>query len=186
MKHINLIALGGIVIILGILFGIATIKVTGKYRFERSAHEMLEKVTTESKQLSLKEAAELINNDNVIFIDIRTPKEFVGFHIQNVLIYGNYFANTGANNTWNTGIGIWGYGLISNYTIRNNVFHNIDGDGIRIDSTDNEKQPCNIDYIYVYNNLFDTMASDGDAINLAELFQAVLAEAERKHAEEEV
>lgn len=85
MKHLNLIALGGIVIILGILFGIATIRVTSKYRFERSAQEMLEKVTTESKQLSLKEAAELMNNDDIVFIDIRTPKEFVGFHIQNAV-----------------------------------------------------------------------------------------------------
>jgi len=85
MKHINLIALGGIVIILGVLLGIATIKVTGKYRFERSAREMLEKVTTESKQLSLKEASELVNSDNIVFIDIRTPKEFDGFHIQNAV-----------------------------------------------------------------------------------------------------
>jgi len=85
MKHLNLIALGGIVIILGILFGIATIRITSKYRFERSAQEMLERVTSESKQLSLIEAAEWVDNDDVVFIDIRTPKEFVGFHIQNAV-----------------------------------------------------------------------------------------------------
>jgi rhodanese-related sulfurtransferase len=85
MKHLNLITLGGIIIILGILFGIATIKVTGKYRFKKSAYEMLEKVTTEPKQLSIYEAAEMINNDNVVFIDIRTPKEFVGFNIENAV-----------------------------------------------------------------------------------------------------
>jgi rhodanese-related sulfurtransferase len=85
MKHLNLIALGGIIIILGILFGIATIRVTGKYQFKKSAQEMLEKVTTETKQLSLYEAAEWINKDGVIFIDIRTPNEFVSYHIPNAI-----------------------------------------------------------------------------------------------------
>jgi rhodanese-related sulfurtransferase len=82
MKHLNLIALGGIVIILAVLFGIATIRITGKYRFEKSAQEMLGKVTTESKQLSLKEAETHVGTEDVVFIDIRTPKEFVGFHIK--------------------------------------------------------------------------------------------------------
>jgi len=83
MKHLNLIALGGIVIILSVLFGIATIRITGKYRFKLSAEEMLEKVTVEAQKLDLNEVAELKSNDNVVFIDIRTPKEFVGIHIQN-------------------------------------------------------------------------------------------------------
>jgi rhodanese-related sulfurtransferase len=85
MKQLNLIALGGIVIILAILFGIATIRVTGKYRFERSANEMLAKVTTESKLLPLEEAAKWISTEEVVFIDIRTPKEFVNYHIQGAI-----------------------------------------------------------------------------------------------------
>lgn len=85
MKHLNLIALGSIVIILSVLFGIATIKVTGKYRFKLSAHEMLEKVTIEGQKLSMKDAAQLIANQKVVFIDIRTPKEFDGFHIRNAV-----------------------------------------------------------------------------------------------------
>ena len=82
MKHLNLLILGGLVVILSIIFGIATIKVTGKYRFERSANEMLDRVNTRSQYLDMSKAKELINNDTVTFIDIRTPKEFVDFHIE--------------------------------------------------------------------------------------------------------
>jgi rhodanese-related sulfurtransferase len=83
MKHLNLLILGGIVIILSIIFGVATLKVTGKYRFNRSATEMLVRVNTQSQYLHMSRAKELVRNDTVIFIDIRTPKEFVGFHIEN-------------------------------------------------------------------------------------------------------
>jgi rhodanese-related sulfurtransferase len=85
MKHLNLLILGGIVIILSIIFGVATLKVTGKYRFNRSATEMLTRVNTQSQYLDMSEAQELLDNDTVVFIDIRTPKEFVGFHIENAL-----------------------------------------------------------------------------------------------------
>ena len=83
MKHLNLLILGGIVIILSIIFGLATLKVTGKYRFNRSATEMLTRIKTQAQYLDMSEAKELVRNDTVIFIDIRTPKEFVGFHIEN-------------------------------------------------------------------------------------------------------
>ena len=83
MKHLNLLILGGIVIILSIIFGVATLKVTGKYRFNRSATEMLARINTQSQYLHMSRAKELVRNDTVIFIDIRTPKEFVGFHIEN-------------------------------------------------------------------------------------------------------
>ena len=85
MKHLNLLILGSIVIILSIIFGVATLKVTGKYRFQRSATEMLAKVNTQSQYLDMSEAKELVSNDTVIFIDIRTPKEFEGYHIENSL-----------------------------------------------------------------------------------------------------
>ena len=83
MKHLNLLILGSIVIILSIIFGVATLKVTGKYRFQRSATEMLAKVNTQSQYLEMSEAKELVRKDTVIFIDIRTPKEFAGYHIEN-------------------------------------------------------------------------------------------------------
>jgi rhodanese-related sulfurtransferase len=83
MKHLNLLILGGIVIILSIVFGVATLKVTGKYRFERSATEMLTRVNTHSQYLDITSAIGLTRNDTVVFIDIRTPKEFAGFHIEN-------------------------------------------------------------------------------------------------------
>jgi rhodanese-related sulfurtransferase len=82
MKHLNLLILGGIVIILSIIFGVATLKVTGKYRFKRNATEMLVKVTTQSQYLDMSRVKELVRNDTVAIIDIRTPKEFAGFHIE--------------------------------------------------------------------------------------------------------
>ena len=85
MKHLNLLILGSIVIILSIIFGAATLKVTGKYRFQRSATEMLVKINTQSQYLDMSEAKDLVSNDTVIFIDIRTPKEFAGYHIENSL-----------------------------------------------------------------------------------------------------
>jgi len=83
MKHLNLLILGGLAVILSIIFGVATIKVTGKYNFKRNANEMLARVNTRTQYLEISKAKELIKNDTVIFIDIRTPKEFMGFHIEN-------------------------------------------------------------------------------------------------------
>jgi rhodanese-related sulfurtransferase len=83
MKHLNLLILGSIVIILSIIFGVATLKVTGKYRFKRSATEMLTRVNAQSQYLDISKTKDLVGNDTVVFIDIRTPKEFAGFHIEN-------------------------------------------------------------------------------------------------------
>lgn len=83
MKHLNLLILGGLVVILSIIFGIATLKITGKYLFKRSATEMLTRINTQSQYLDIDLAKGLTQNDTVIFIDIRTPKEFVGYHIEN-------------------------------------------------------------------------------------------------------
>lgn len=82
MKHLNLLILGGIVVILSIVFGIATIKVTSKYRFERSADEMLERANARSHYIATAKAKDLTQNDTVTFIDVRTPKEFDAYHIE--------------------------------------------------------------------------------------------------------
>jgi hypothetical protein len=91
--------------------------------------------------------------------DVRVALETC-YLVKNVLIEGNYFANTGAQNTYDKGIGIWGYGVHKNIIIRNNVLYNIDGDGIQI-GIDQLKANMTPDYddIYIYNNLFDNMAS---------------------------
>jgi rhodanese-related sulfurtransferase len=85
MKQINLITLGVLVILLGFIFGIATIKVTSKYRFKKSASEMLGMVTTDKHKITFNEASGLILDANTVFVDIRTPKEYDGFHIQNAI-----------------------------------------------------------------------------------------------------
>jgi 3-mercaptopyruvate sulfurtransferase SseA len=85
MKHLNVIILGGAIITLSVLFGIATIKITGKYRFKTPATEMLDKVTENSQHLALDQAVGFTAKDTISFIDIRTPKEYIGFHIDNAI-----------------------------------------------------------------------------------------------------
>jgi rhodanese-related sulfurtransferase len=85
MKHLNLLILGGLVVLLSIIFGIATLKITGKFLFKRSATEMLTRVTTQSQHLDIDHAKGLTQNDTVVFIDIRTPKEYLGYHIENAI-----------------------------------------------------------------------------------------------------
>ncbi len=77
------------------------------------------------------------------------------FHVENVLIAGNYVENTGSNRTYQHGIGVWGYGINRNFHIRNNVFRNMRSDGIMISSADTHAQIFDGDDIYVYNNVFD-------------------------------
>lgn len=79
------------------------------------------------------------------------------YHTQNVLIAGNYFANTGSNNTYTRAIGIHGKGPIKNLTIRNNTIYNMNGDGIAINSADSTGAPFAGSNINIYNNVFDGM-----------------------------
>lgn len=78
------------------------------------------------------------------------------FHVENVLIAGNYVENTGSNRTYQHAVGIWGYGINRNVHIRNNVFRNMRSDGIMVSATDTHAQLFDGDNIYVYNNVFDT------------------------------
>ncbi|HJV66418.1 MAG TPA: hypothetical protein VJ550_11835 [Geomonas sp.] len=79
------------------------------------------------------------------------------YFTKNVLIAGNYFTNTGSNNPYNTAIGIHGKGFNQNFTIRNNVFYNIYGDAIAINSSDTTGAPFAGSNINISNNIFDTM-----------------------------
>lgn len=85
------------------------------------------------------------------------------FHVSNVLIAGNYFANTGTNNTYSAGVGLWGYGSNTNYMIRNNVFYNIYGPGIHIDATATQEATFAGKNIRIYNNVFDTLQGGSSA-----------------------
>jgi len=85
MKPINYILLGVVVILLSSIIGIATIKITSKYRFKKTAYEMLSKVTTDNHKMTFNEASKLIADANTVFVDIRTPKEYDAFHIQNAI-----------------------------------------------------------------------------------------------------
>jgi len=85
--------------------------------------------------------------------------------MQNVLIEGNYFANTGANLTYTRCIAIWGSGIQAGYHIRRNIFYTTNGAAIEINSTistaGGQANPANVDDINIYNNVFDTGAANG-------------------------
>ncbi len=77
------------------------------------------------------------------------------FHVENVLVEGNYVENTGSNMTYAHGLGIWGYGINRNFHVRNNVFRNMRSDGILISTTDTYAQLFDGDNIHIYNNVID-------------------------------
>ncbi|GBC63748.1 hypothetical protein DENIS_4746 [Desulfonema ishimotonii] len=78
------------------------------------------------------------------------------YHVKNVLIEGNYFVNTGSENTYKMAIGIWGHGENKNFIIRNNVIYNMDWTGVYIQSNDTTKpQFFDGDDIYFYNNVVE-------------------------------
>jgi len=78
------------------------------------------------------------------------------YETENVLIAGNYFANTGANQTYLSAVAIWGKGPAKNYLIRNNVTYNMASDVFRIQSSDQSgDRPFEGDNIQIYNNVID-------------------------------
>ena len=79
----------------------------------------------------------------------------ISTYLTNVRISGNYFANTGGNNTWNVGILVAGNGTHNNIIISRNIFYNVVGRAVEIDSTQSVTPYANIDNIYFYNNVVD-------------------------------
>ena len=80
---------------------------------------------------------------------------------ENVLIANNLFENSGSNQPYEKGIAIWGTGLVKNYTIRNNVFRNMNS-GVVIQTDDNTRPfAFNGQDIKIYNNTFDNLGSVG-------------------------
>lgn len=77
----------------------------------------------------------------------------------NVLIANNLFENEGSYNTYRMGVAIWGTGKVSNYTVRNNIFRNMD-DGVEINTGDQTTTvPFEGSNINFYNNTFDTRST---------------------------
>lgn len=79
------------------------------------------------------------------------------YHVENVLVEGNTFINTGSNKTYLRAIAVWGYGINRNFTIRNNVMVNMAYDAIVIQATESAHQLFDGDQFYIYNNVFDTV-----------------------------
>jgi hypothetical protein len=99
-------------------------------------------------------------SSNATFNNIGQALE-IGYSLSNVLVTGNFFTNTGSNNTYNNAISIWGSGTIFGYTVANNIIYNTTGPGIIIDSTFVTPgallHPADIDNISISNNVFDSM-----------------------------
>ncbi|MBJ6725368.1 glycoside hydrolase family protein [Geomesophilobacter sediminis] len=106
---------------------------------------------------------EIINNTFASDVPQGTGSTAVGqalescYFVENVLIAGNYFTNTTSTKGYDTAIGIHGKGYTKNVTIRNNVFYNIYGDAVAINTTDKTGAPFVGSNINIYNNVFDTM-----------------------------
>ncbi|MBR9997838.1 MAG: rhodanese-like domain-containing protein [Cyclobacteriaceae bacterium] len=82
MKHIYIISLGGLILLMSMFFIVATIQANNKYRFKKSAAEMLDEVSTRHHFINTAELNEMMKASEYVLIDIRTPGDFVGFHIE--------------------------------------------------------------------------------------------------------
>jgi len=113
---------------------------------------------------------QIYNNDfssDVVSSVVKTCIEIAGW-ISNVRIYGNYIANTGANNTWDTGINIDGAGTISNIQIDHNVFYKVVSSDVDLNSIQTWPDPMNLDNVYICNNVFEHAVGNGSSAILFE------------------
>ncbi|MFC2124251.1 rhodanese-like domain-containing protein [Bacteroidota bacterium] len=84
MKRPNLFAIAMIIVVLGVLLGAAALRKNEKYAFKLTAQEMHTKITSESHIISTQEIIKEIEsgNTNMVLVDLRTPREFIGEHIE--------------------------------------------------------------------------------------------------------
>lgn len=86
MKHIYIISLGGLILLMGLFFIVANIQANNKYKFKKSAREMLLEVTSRDHFVSIEKVKNREKSSvNYALIDIRTPKEYVGYHIEGAI-----------------------------------------------------------------------------------------------------
>lgn len=83
----------------------------------------------------------------------------IGFRLSDVLISGNIFGNTGANNTYQRCIMLANRGTQNNYYITRNIFLTTNGAPVELSSDPNAGQVSNHANIYFYNNVFDSSGS---------------------------
>lgn len=86
MKHIYLISLGGLILLMGMFFIVATIQANNKYKFKKPAGEMLQYASTQQHFTDPENLKDMMaSSEEIILIDIRTPKEYLGNHIKNAI-----------------------------------------------------------------------------------------------------
>jgi len=86
MKHIYIISLGGLILLMGMFFIVVTIQSNNHFKFKKTAREMLLDVTTPDHYISFDQVRESLNSPGKYkLIDLRTPKEFVGSHIEGAI-----------------------------------------------------------------------------------------------------
>lgn len=86
MKHIYLISLGGLILLMGMFFIVATIQANNKYKFKKPAGEMLQYASTQQHFMDPENLQEMMaSSKEIVLIDIRTPREYMGNHIENAI-----------------------------------------------------------------------------------------------------
>ena len=81
MRRPNLLAIAGIIVVLGVLLGAAALRQNEKYAFKLTALEMHKKITTERHLLSAQDLKNELESGKYVLVDIRNPREFIGEHL---------------------------------------------------------------------------------------------------------
>lgn len=86
MKHIYLISLGGLILLMGMFLIVVTIQANNKYKFKKPAGEMLQYASRQQHFMDPENLKEMMaSSKEIILIDIRTPREYMGNHIENAI-----------------------------------------------------------------------------------------------------
>jgi rhodanese-related sulfurtransferase len=71
---------------MGLFFIVITFQANNKYKFKKTAGEMLEYAAAQQHFINPDELKEMMATpENIVLIDIRTPREYLGDHIENAL-----------------------------------------------------------------------------------------------------
>lgn len=86
MKYIYTISLGGLILLMGMFFFVLTLQNNNRYKFKRTAAEMLSELSTHDHFISIEEVRDIHSSlGDYVLIDLRTPDEFLSYHIEGAI-----------------------------------------------------------------------------------------------------
>lgn len=87
MKRPYIKVLGLIVVVLAIGLVFTSLKSSKKYKFKESAKQLHTELLASKHQIDPKTALDIISkkDDNHVFVDLRNPREYANFHIQDAI-----------------------------------------------------------------------------------------------------